>query len=61
MMESLAVVRTGLEGEQTKMDIISNNLANINTAGFKKMRPIFNDLLYQNATQPGGFTSQATN
>jgi flagellar basal-body rod protein FlgG len=43
------------------MDVISNNLANINTAGFKKMRPIFNDLLYQNQTQPGGFTSQATN
>ena len=61
MMQSLAVVRTGLEGEQTKMDVISNNLANINTTGFKKMRPIFNDLLYQNATQAGGFTSQATN
>jgi flagellar basal-body rod protein FlgG len=60
-MQSLAVVRTGLEGEQTKMDVISNNLANINTAGFKKMRPIFNDLLYQSTTQPGGFTSQATN
>lgn len=61
MMQSLAVVRTGLEGSQTKMDVISNNLANINTAGFKKMRPIFTDLLYQNTAQPGGFTSQATN
>src|ERR1700735_683758 len=61
MMQSLAVVRTGLEGEQTKMDIISNNLANINTTGFKKMRPIFQDLLYENQTQAGGFTSQATN
>jgi flagellar basal-body rod protein FlgG len=61
MMQSLAVVRTGLEGEQTKMDVISNNLANINTTGFKKQRPIFQDLLYQNLTQPGGFTSQATN
>ena len=61
MMQSLAVVRTGLEGAQTKMDVISNNLANINTTGFKRMRPIFTDLLYQNQTQPGGFTSQATN
>jgi len=61
MMQSLAVVRTGLEGEQTKMDIISNNLANINTTGFKKARPIFQDLLYENQTQAGGFTSQATN
>lgn len=61
MMESLAVVRTGLEGEQTKMDVISNNLANINTPGFKLMRPVFEDLLYQNAVQAGGFSSQATN
>ncbi|HXP31695.1 MAG TPA: flagellar basal-body rod protein FlgG [Stellaceae bacterium] len=61
MMQSLAVVRTGLEGEQTKMDVISNNLANINTPGFKLMRPIFEDLLYQQAFQAGGFTSQATN
>lgn len=61
MMQSLAVVRTGLEGSQTKMDVISHNLANINTTGFKRMRPVFNDLLYQNTTQAGGFTSQATN
>jgi flagellar basal-body rod protein FlgG len=61
MLQSLAVVRTGLEGNQTKMDVISNNLANINTTGFKKMRPVFHDLLYQDLTQPGGFTSQATN
>jgi flagellar basal-body rod protein FlgG len=60
-MQSLAVVRTGLEGEQTQMDVISNNLANLNTTGFKKMRPVFADLLYENQTQVGGFTSQATN
>src|SRR5258708_20134424 len=61
MMQSLSVVRSGLEGAQTKMDVISNNLANINTTGFKKMRPIFHDLLYQNLPQHGGFPSQATN
>jgi flagellar basal-body rod protein FlgG len=61
MMQSLAVVRTGLEGEQSKMDVISNNLANINTTGFKKVRAVFADLLYQDPTQVGGFTSQATN
>ena len=60
-MQSLAVVRTGLEGEQTKMDVISNNLANINTTGFKRMRPVFADLLYEDQKQAGGFTSQATN
>ncbi|MBV9551551.1 MAG: flagellar basal-body rod protein FlgG [Alphaproteobacteria bacterium] len=43
------------------MDVIANNLANINTSGFKRMRPVFNDLLYQSPTQVGGFTSQATN
>jgi len=61
MMESLAVVRTALEGAQTQMDVISNNLANINTPGFKASRAVFEDLLYQDATQPGGFTSLATN
>src|SRR6516165_11945451 len=60
-MQSLAVVRTGLESEQAKMDVISNNLANINTTGFKKMRPVFADLLYEDQTPSGGFTSQATN
>jgi flagellar basal-body rod protein FlgG len=60
-MQSLAVVRTGLEGEQTQMDVISNNLANLNTTGFKLMRPVFADLLYENKAQAGGFTSQATN
>jgi flagellar basal-body rod protein FlgG len=61
MIESLAVVRSGLEGEQTQMDLISNNLANINTPGFKGSRAVFQDLLYQDATQAGGFSSQTTN
>ncbi|MGH7072896.1 MAG: flagellar basal-body rod protein FlgG [Stellaceae bacterium] len=61
MIESLAVIRSGLEGQQTQMDVISNNLANINTPGFKRSRAVFEDLLYQNAAQPGGFSSQTTN
>ncbi|HXE16605.1 MAG TPA: flagellar basal-body rod protein FlgG [Stellaceae bacterium] len=60
MIESLAVIRSGLEGQQTQMDVISNNLANINTPGFKRMRAVFQDLLYQNQAQAGAFTSQAT-
>lgn len=60
MIESLAVIRSGLEGQQTQMDVISNNLANINTPGFKRMRAVFQDLLYQNQSQAGAFTSQAT-
>jgi flagellar basal-body rod protein FlgG len=61
MIESLSVIRSGLEGQQTQMDLISNNLANINTPGFKRARAVFQDLLYQNQSQAGAFTSQATN
>lgn len=61
MIESLSVIRSGLEGQQTQMDLISNDLANINTTGYKRMRAVFQDLLYQNNAQAGAFTSQATN
>ncbi len=44
MIESLAVVRSGLEGQQTQMDLISNNLANIYTPGFKRKRAVFQEL-----------------
>ncbi|MFA7496247.1 MAG: flagellar basal-body rod protein FlgG [Acidithiobacillus sp.] len=60
MMRSLAVAATGLEGEQTKMDVIANNLANVNTTGFKQSRAVFQDLLYQNIRQPGAQSSQTT-
>ena len=60
MMRSLYVAATGLEGEQTKMDVIANNLANVNTTGFKQSRAAFQDLLYQNLRQPGAQSSQTT-
>ncbi len=60
MMRSLYVAATGLEGEQTKMDVIANNLANVNTTGFKQSRVVFQDLLYQNLRQPGAQSSQTT-
>ena len=60
-MESLWVAKTGLEAQQTRLSVISQNLANINTTGYKSGRAIFEDLLYQNVTQPGGLTSQQTN
>ncbi len=60
-MESLWVAKTGLEAQQTRLSVISQNLANINTTGYKRGRAIFEDLLYQNVTQPGGLTSQQTN
>lgn len=53
MINSLWTAKTGLEGQQTKLDVISNNLANVSTNGFKRSRPVFEDLLYQNMRQPG--------
>jgi flagellar basal-body rod protein FlgG len=57
---SLWVAKTGLDAQQTRMAVISNNLANVNTTGFKKARPIFSDLLYQNVRQAGSQTTQNT-
>jgi len=59
-MESLWVAKTGLEAQQTRMSVVAQNLANINTTGFKRGRAIFEDLLYQNVVQVGGLTSQQT-
>ncbi len=47
MMRSLWIAKTGLDAQQTSLDTISNNLANVSTTAFKKVRPIFDDLLYQ--------------
>lgn len=59
-MESLWVAKTGLEAQQTRMAVVSQNLANVNTTGYKRSRAIFEDLLYQNVVQAGGLTSQQT-
>ncbi|MCB5362818.1 flagellar basal-body rod protein FlgG [Pusillimonas sp. CC-YST705] len=53
MIRSLWIAKTGLETQQTSLDVISNNLANVNTAGFKRSRAVFEDLLYQTMRQPG--------
>ncbi len=59
-MEALWVAKTGLDAQQTRMSVVSNNLANVNTTGFKRGRAVFEDLLYQNVTQAGGSTSAST-
>jgi flagellar basal-body rod protein FlgG len=59
-MESLWVAKSGLEAQQTRMTIVSQNLSNVNTTGYKRSRAIFEDLLYQNVVQAGGLTSQQT-
>lgn len=60
MSGALWVSKTGLEAQQNRLNVISNNLANVNTTGFKRDRAVFEDLLYQNVRQAGGQSSQAT-
>ena len=60
MDASMWVAKTGLDAQQTRMNVISNNLANVNTTGFKRDRAVFEDLLYQNIRQAGGQTSTDT-
>ena len=60
MNPALWIAKTGLDAQQTNMDVIANNLANVNTTGFKKGRATFEDLLYQNIRQPGGQSTQNT-
>lgn len=60
MIRSLWISKTGLEAQQTQMDVISNNLANVSTNGFKRSRAVFEDLLYQTIRQPGAQSSQQT-
>ncbi|MDQ6645642.1 MAG: flagellar basal-body rod protein FlgG [Pseudomonadota bacterium] len=60
MLSSLWIAKTGLDAQQTRMDVIANNLANANTTGFKTSRASFQDLMYQNKGQPGGQTTQQT-
>lgn len=60
MIRSLWTAKTGLDAHQTSMDVITNNLANVSSNGFKRSRPVFEDLLYQTIRQPGAASSQAT-
>jgi flagellar basal-body rod protein FlgG len=60
MLRSLHIARTGLDTQQTQLDVVSNNLANVSTTGFKKGRAVFEDLLYQIIRQPGAQSSQQT-
>jgi len=60
MNPALWVAKTGLDAQQTRMAVISNNLANVNSTGFKRSRAVFEDLLYQNVRQVGSQSSQDT-
>lgn len=58
MLRSLWIAKTGMESQQLNIDVISHNLANIGTNGFKRSRPVFEDLIYQTLRQPGAQASQ---
>ena len=60
MNPALWIAKTGLEAQQSRLGIISNNLANVSTTGFKRDRAVFEDLLYQTVRQPGAQSSQST-
>ncbi len=57
MIKSLWTAKTGLTAQQQQLDVITNNLANVNTSGFKGSRAVFEDLLYQNMRQPGAMNN----
>ena len=60
MHGALYVAKTGLSAQDTQLKVISNNLANVSTVGFKKDRAVFEDLLYQVKRQPGADSAQGT-
>jgi len=60
MMRSLWIAKTGMEGQQTQLDAISNNLANVATNGYKRSHAIFEDLIYQTLRQSGANSTEQT-
>ncbi|NEV60531.1 flagellar basal-body rod protein FlgG [Thiorhodococcus minor] len=58
MNQALWIAKTGLDAQQTRMSVVSNNLANVNTTGYKKGRAVFEDLIYQTVRQPGAQATQ---
>lgn len=61
MMRSLFIAKTGMDASQFKLDTISNNLANVNTVGFKRGIAEFQDLYYQTLRQPGAQMANGSN
>ena len=60
MIRSLYIAKTGLDAQQTQLDVISHNLANVSTSGFKRSRAVFEDMLYQTVREPGAQSTQQT-
>ncbi|AMM25008.1 flagellar basal-body rod protein FlgG [Variovorax sp. PAMC 28711] len=58
MINSLWISKTGMEAQQTQLDVISHNLANVSTTGFKRATAVFEDLMYQNLRQVGANSTE---
>src|SRR3954470_17264023 len=58
-MRALRIAATGMAAQQLNVEVISNNIANMNTVGFKRQRAEFKDLLYQNLEKPGAQSSDS--
>ena len=56
MIRSLYTAATGMMAQQTQIDVVSNNIANVNTIGYKKQRAEFADLFYQTIEYAGTST-----
>lgn len=60
MLRTLSIAATGMQAQALNIDVIANNLANVNTSGFKKSRADFQDLLYQTLRPAGSQSSEGT-
>ena len=58
MISALWIAKTGMQAQQNQLDVISNNLANVSTNGYKRANAVFEDLMYQNLRQVGSNSSQ---
>src|ERR1700759_2084759 len=58
-MRAMDIAATGMQAQQLNVEVISNNIANINTTGFKRQRAEFQDLLYQSERRVGSTSSDS--
>ena len=56
-MRALTIAATGMSAQQTRVEVVSNNLANMSTTGYNARRAEFSDLHYQQAARPGSVTA----
>jgi flagellar basal-body rod protein FlgG len=61
MIKALFTAATGMQAQELNINVIANNMANVNTTGFKKSRAEFQDLMYETVVEPGASTSESTN